>query len=461
MAKLRESSQGNWRSRWTFVAAATGATVGLGNLWKFSYLAGENGGAAFVLVYVACVFLVAVPVMIAEVVLGSRGRANPIATMRDLSLEASASHWWHGLGWMGCIAGLLILSYYSVIAGWGLAYVEKLFNGDLNAVTAEMSGSQFNQLLADPLTLIAWQGVFVLSIVFVISLGVSFGLATIKRLLVPLLLVFLVSLTLYSIRVGDAEQAYRFLFGFKPDMLTTEAVLSALGHAFFSLSIGVGAMMAYGAYVPDRKSIVGMISVVAVLDTLVALLAGAAIFPLVFGLNIEPGMGPGLMFVALPYAFGNMIYGEYFGALFFVMVTLAAIGSGVALLEPATAWMVERFRLWRPVAALILGVMIWLVGLCTVFSFNVWADVRIFDMTVFGFLDFISSNIVLPVGGLLIAVFVAWVMRAEVVRDELFVESQWLFFCWRWVLKYIAAPAVLIVFVFSLYQRLLVYVDLV
>jgi NSS family neurotransmitter:Na+ symporter len=453
MANLRESSQGGWKSRWTFISAATAATVGLGNLWKFAYLTGENGGGAFVLVYLSCVLLVGIPVMVAEVLLGSRGRANPIDTMHDVSLEAGLSRWWQGVGWLGCLAGIIILSYYSVIAGWGMAYIEKLFNGDFLAVTAQTAGKEFTVFLAEPKTLMMWQALFIGIVVTIVSLGVRVGLAMVSRLLLPLLFVALISLALYSSRVGDLPRALDFLFGFNLELITAQTVLTALGHVFFTLSIGVGAIMAYGAYAPDRKSILGMVASVAVLDTLVSLIAGLAIFPLVFSLNIEPAMGPGLMFVALPYAFGNMVYGEYFGALFFAMVSLAAIGSGVALMEPWVAWLVERFRLWRPFAALILGFVLWLLGLLAVFSFNTWSDVQIMDMSLFSFMDFISTNILLPLGGLLIAFFVGWRMRAEVLKDELYVESNLIFVLWHWVLKYIALPAVVVIFIFSFYQR--------
>jgi len=208
-------------------------------------------------------------------------------------------------------------------------------------------------------------------------------------------------------------------------------------------------MIAYGAYVPDKRSITSMVSVVVVADTLVSLLAGLAIFPLVFSLNIAPAMGPGLMFVAVPYGFGNMIYGNYYGALFFLMVSLAAITSGVALMEPATSWLSERLRWWRPVAALMVVAIVWLLGLASVFSFNEWKGISIAGMSIFSAVDFFTANLLLPAGGLLTAIFVGWKMRREVLRDELYVEGRVLFSLWYWVLRYIAAPGVLVVFLSS------------
>lgn len=447
--------RGLWRRSWSFVAAATGATIGLGNLWKFSYLAGDNGGAAFVLAYLACIVLVALPVMIAEVVLGSRGRSNPVTTMKDVSLEASVSPWWQSIGWMGCAAGLLILSYYSVIAGWGLAYIGKMYSGQFVAGSAQLAGDGFREMLADPIELLKWQSIFLLLILVIVACGVRRGVGVASRVLVPLLFIMLIALALYSARVGNFSAAVSFMF--EPDFsaLTGDGLLKALGHAFFTLSIGVGAMMAYGAYIPDKRSITGLVTTVVLMDTLVSLLAGLAIFPLVFSFNMAPSMGAGLMFVALPYGFGNMIYGTYFGALFFLMVSFAAVTSGVALMEPATAWLTERFSWWRPAAAAAVALLVWLLGLVTLLSFNIWSDVTIAGMSIFNFVDFMTANILLPLGGLLVALFVGWRMRLEVLQDELYVEGRHLFSLWYWLLRYIAGPGVLLVFAYSFYQHVM------
>ncbi len=449
-----ETKRRGWRRSWSFIAATIGATLGLGNLWKFAYLAGENGGASFVVAYLVCVLLVAMPVMIAEIVLGSRGRANPVTTVQDISLEAGVWKGWQIIGWLGGLAGLLILSYYSVIAGWSFAYIAKLLGGEFLAGSAQLSGDIFNTFLSEPLVLIQWHTAFLLLVMLIVASGVRLGIGGIARLLVPLLFIAMVVLVVYSCRVGDAEAAVDFLFSTDDFVMTSDIFLDALGQAFFSLTIGVGAMIAYGAYVPDKRSIISMSVVVVGVDTVFSLLAGMAIFPLVFGLHMAPAMGPGLMFVAMPYGFGNMIYGSYFGALFFLLVALTAVTSGVALLEPATVWLSERFRLWRPVAALLMTIPVWLLGLLTIFSFNLWQDVSIHGFTVFGLLDFIAANILLPVGGVLVAVFVGWRIRREVLRDELYVEGETIFSLWHWVLRYIAAPGVLVVFLWSLYQAL-------
>lgn len=441
-----------WRRSWSFIAASAGATIGLGNFWKFAYLAGENGGAAFVLTYLLCVIGVAAPVLIAEVVLGSRGRANPIETMQSVALEASASRWWQGIGWASAIAGILILSYYSVVAGWAIAYIQKTLNGEFTAGSARLAGDGFADFLSSPTVLIKWQWLFLGMILLVSAAGVRRGLDRVMRALLPILFLLLLALVLYSSRVGNFDAALGFMFAADFSRVTPEVVVAALGHAFFSLSIGVGAMLAYGAYVPDKRSITRMVATVAVMDTVVSLLAGLAIFPLVFSFNMAPSMGPGLMFVAMPYGFGNMIYGHYFGALFFIIVVLAALTSGVALIEAAVAWVSERLRWWRPAASLAVIAVVGVLGLATVFSFNLWQDVRVFGMTLFALIDTLVTNLVLPLVGLAIAVFVGWKIRPEVLRDELYVEGDHLFSLWHRVLRYIAGPGVLIVFASLIYD---------
>ncbi len=450
---LRESSQGVWGSRWTFVAATAGAAVGMGNLWKFSALAGANGGGAFVLVYLCFVLMVSLPVLIAEVVIGSRGRANPITASHNLAREAGVSTLWQSMGWLGCLAGLLILSYYSVMAGLGIAHIESVFSGQYKGLSAAKVGEVFNQLLADPQQLALWHSVFIGLVVLVVSTGVEWGMAKMARIILPVFVILLLIVVFYSNRMGDMAAAQQFLFSFQWQAITPEIMLAALGQAFFTLSIGLGAMMAFGAYMPDGRSVAGLLSVVVLIDTAVALLAGLAIFPLVFSLNIAPSTGPGLMFVALPYAFGHIEHGELFGGAFFTVVALVGLSSGVALMEPAVAWLVERAKFKRLFAAISVGLLVWLLGLAALLSLNVWSDVRWLDRSIFNWLDYVSVTILLPLGGLLIAIFVGWRMRLEVVRDEFYRHSGFVFVLWYWLLRYIAAPAVLVILLVPVYRH--------
>ena len=454
MNYLQARQQGLRRS-WSFVASTAGATVGLGNLWKFSYLAGENGGGVFLLVYLVCLLLVAAPVMIAELVLGSRGRADPITAVQDVSVEAGQGNWWQVIGWLGCIAGILVLSYYSVIAGWSFAYVGKLFAGEFDAASVQHAAAGFQQFLADPLTMVKWQVIFLLVVAAIVAGGVRKGIAAAARLLLPLLLLSLVGLVFYAARVGDFGAARNFLLSMDFSAVNQGMVLAALGQAFFTLSIGVGVMITFGAYLPGKRPVTTMVGTVVLVDTLVSVLAGLAIFPLVFALDLAPSMGPGLMFVAMPYGFGNMTNGSSSGALFFVMVSMAAITSATALLEPMTARLIHRYRWWRPLAALGTAVFVWLLGLISILSFNLWRSVRIGGMSLFNSLDFLTANILLPLGGLFTAILVGWRMRPEVLKDELYVDRHQIFSLWYQVLRYIAAPGVMLIFGWSIYQSLL------
>ena len=444
---------GAWSSRWTFVLAATGSAVGLGNIWKFPYIAGENGGGAFVLVYLVCILVVGMPIMVAEVMLGRRGRRSPINTMRHLTEEAGLHGAWSAIGWLGVAAGLMILSYYAVIAGWALHYIGHMASGTFQGVSAEQADVIFGDLLADTNTLIFWQSIFLLLTMGVVVGGVGKGLGVAVRILMPLLFVLLIALLVFGYQRGDFARGFNFLFSFNVEALSWEGVLEALGHAFFTLSLGMGAIMAYGAYMPEHARIGRTVIAVGFLDTLVALVAGLAIFPIVFANpTIEPSAGPGLMFVSLPVVFGNMAGGLLFGSIFFVLVTLAAWSSAISLMEPAVAYLVESKGFNRLTANLLLGFVAWVVGLGSVLSFNVWADARVAGFNFFEFMDFLTSSVMLPLTGLFIAIFVGWLMKPQAVREELKDESNGTFLVWRWVVRYLSPLAVLVVFVMGIYK---------
>lgn len=449
----KRGMHGAWSSRWTFILAATGSAVGLGNIWKFPYIAGENGGGAFVLVYLLCILMVGIPIMVAEVMLGRCGRHSPINTMRYLTEKAGLHGAWNAIGWLGVVAGLMILSYYAVIAGWALHYIGHMASGTFQGVTAEQAGSIFNALLADRDTLIFWQTIFLLLTVAVVIGGVTKGLGVAVRVLMPLLFVLLIMLLVFGYQRGDFARGFNFLFSFNFDALTWEGVLEALGHAFFTLSLGMGAIMAYGAYMPEHARIGRTVVAVGFLDTLIALVAGLAIFPIVFANpTIEPGSGPGLMFISLPVAFGNMPGGLLFGSVFFVLVTLAAWSSAISLIEPAVAYLVESRNFHRITANLSLGLLAWVFGLGSVLSFNIWSENRIAGFNFFELMDFLTSSVMLPLTGLFIAIFVGWIMRPQSVRDELSDESDKVFCLWRIIVRYISPPAVLVVFVMGIYK---------
>ncbi|MCU7888662.1 MAG: sodium-dependent transporter [Candidatus Thiodiazotropha sp. (ex Lucinoma aequizonata)] len=456
----RESIHGQWSSRLMFILAATGSAVGLGNIWKFPYITGENGGGAFVIVYLLCIAVVGVPIMMAEIMLGRRGRQSPINTMLTLSQEEAASKGWSLVGWSGVLAGFFILSYYSVIAGWSLAYLVQASVGEFNGMDAGGIQELFNGLVGDPERLLAWHTLFMLMSMFVVAKGVKAGLEKAVTYLMPALFVLLVVLVGYAMNAGFFIQGLEFLFtpdfnkliyscqvvdGLEQCEVSSSPLLVAMGHAFFTLSLGMGAIMVYGSYMPKKTSIAGSAILVAILDTLVALVAGMAIFPIVFANGLEPGAGPGLIFQTLPIAFGAMPGGQLFGTLFFLLLVFAAWSSAISLIEPAVAWLVENRNMTRVRASIWIGLATWILGLGTVFSFNLCSEIKLFDKTFFDLLDYLTANIMLPLGGLLIAIFTGWLMKVESSRDE-FAMQPGSYQVWWNLIRYISPLAVVIVF---------------
>lgn len=444
MTRVRKSIHGHWSSRWAFILAAAGSAVGLGNIWKFPYITGQNGGGTFVLVYLVTISLIGIPIMMAEVMLGRRGRQSPINTMRELAREAGSSRLWVAMGVAGIIAGFLILSYYSVIAGWALAYVFKTALGGFTGQSGADIGRMFGEHVGNPWVLLFWHTLMMAMTMIVVSRGVRSGLEQAVRWMMPGLFVLLLILVGYAMSTDGFARGIEFLF--RPSAITPAGVLVAMGHAFFTLSLGMGAIMMYGSYLREDTSIAKTIVAVAGLDTLVALLAGVAIFPLVFSYDLAPGAGPGLIFSTLPIAFGAMPGGAFFGTLFFVLLVFAAWTSTISLVEPAVAWLVENHGFTRVRASLTVGVSTWLLGVVTVLSFNRWEQYKLFGKTAFEVLDFLTANIMLPLGGLAIAVFTGWFMSRQVVRNEMAMDSRRLHELWYFVLKYVSPLGILIVF---------------
>lgn len=441
---MRKSIHGHWSSRWAFILAAAGSAVGLGNIWKFPYITGQNGGGTFVLVYLVTISVIAIPIMMAEVMLGRRGRQSPVNTMRLLAREAGSSRAWMLLGGGGIVAGFLILSYYSVVAGWALAYVFKTAVGSFTGLSGQLIDAMFVDHIGSPWELLFWHSVMMIMTMVVVSRGVRSGLEQAVRWMVPGLFILLLVLVGYAMSSGGFARGLEFLF--KPSAITPAGVLVAMGHAFFTLSLGMGAIMMYGSYLDENTSIAKTIFAVAGLDTLVALLAGMAIFPLVFSYDLPPGAGPGLIFSTLPIAFGAMPGGAFFGTLFFVLLVFAAWTSTISLIEPAVAWLVENHGLTRVRAAAAAGVVTWLMGVVTVLSFNYWEQYKWFGKTAFELLDFLTANIMLPLGGLAIAVFTAWFMSRRVVRTEMAIKDRRLHELWYFLLRYVSPVGILIVF---------------
>lgn len=422
-----------WSSRLAFIAAAVGSAVGLGNIWKFPYMAGVSGGGAFVLMYLGFVALVGVPVLIAELALGRHGGPSVVRSLGRLASGARGGRAWNLLGWFASLTALGVLSFYSVVAGWALAYAAKAAVGALDASTPQASQATFDALLADPAQLIAWHALVMGAVAAIVARGVKGGIERAVRWLMPILTVLLVGLAVFA-------QAVTFLFRRDFSAITPGVAMAAAGHAFFTLSLGMGAMMVYGAYVPPGVSIPRAAVWVAVADTACALVAGLAIFPMVFSLGLDPAAGPGLIFVTLPVAFSAMPGGAVVGAAFFILIVVAALTSAVALIEPLAAALGgergERRRDWT--LGLALGA--WALGLASVFSFNVWSEVRVFGRTVFDFISYVTGDLALPLGGVGVAVFAGWVASRALTATD-FASLAW-HRVWLGLVRYVA-PAVL------------------
>jgi len=442
---------GLWSSRWVFILAATGSAVGLGNIWKFPYIAGQNGGAAFVLVYLVCVALVAFPILMAEILIGRRGRQSPVNTMAFLAKESKRSRYWTLVGWLGLITAFLLLSFYSVIAGWSAAYVLRAWSGAFSAISSDQVGTLFDNFLANPYLMIFWHSFFMVVTVTIVAGGLHKGLERTIRVMVPALFIILLVLVGYAAVTTDFMAGLRFLFKADFSAITAEGFLWALGHAFFTLSIATASMMIYGAYLSRETSIGSMAITVTVLDTLVAILAGLAIFPIVLTYGLMPDEGAGLMFKTLPIAFGQMPAGSFFGGLFFLLLLFAALGSSISMVEPGVAYLIERFPLNRVKATIFIGGAIWFVGLGTALSFNVWQDVHLVgSMNFFAAIDALVSLVLLPLGGLMIAVFAGWFMTKKASRDELALQNETLYQIWRFLIRYVAPISVLLIVWYSL-----------
>jgi NSS family neurotransmitter:Na+ symporter len=442
------ASRSTWSTRWAFILVAIGSSVGLGNIWKFPYMTGSQGGSAFVLVYLVCVALIGLPLLMAEILIGRRGRGNPVFSMLNVAKESGVSSWWGMLGWLGIVGATMILSYYGVVAGWIVDYLFQTGAG-VRVETPEAAAAGFATLLADPLRLILCQTLFLAVTVGVVARGVISGIERANKALMPALFLILLFLTLWGAWVGDMRKAWHFMFDFKPEVLTGQVVLAALGHAFFSLSLGMGAIMVYGSYLNKADSIANTSLWVTLASILVGLFAGLAIFSLTFRHGLDASSGPGLILETLPLVFSHMPGGRWVGTLFFLLVLFAAWTSAISSLEPFVSWLTERLRARRCIAAWGVGLVVWIGGVAICLSFNRWGDWKLFGLNLFEQVDYLTSRIMMPLSGLAIALFVGWVMKQPAARDEIRLSGV-RFQTWYTVLRYITPVAIVLVFLHAL-----------
>ena len=437
-------SHGAWIGKWTFILAATGSAVGLGNIWGFPYKAGTNGGGAFVLIYLLCIVMIGVPIMISEIIIGRRAGNSPINAMKRTAMQSNTSSLWKLVGWSGITAGVLILSFYSVIAGICLNYI---FIAALPS-DALSSSDQFGAVIASPYNLLFWHTVFMLLTFLIVSAGVKNGIGRMVKILMPMLGFLLIFMVIYAMFNGAFIRTLEFLFAPDFSNVTAETFLSAMGQAFFSLSLGMGSIMAYGAYMPKDQKVVPTSFTVASLDTLVAMLAGLAIFPIIFAFNLEPNSGPGLVFVSMLSAFNQMQFGQIIGAFFFILLSIAALSSSISLLEPGVAYLSEEGFLSRKYSALAISFFAWSLGIGTALSFNVLSEFNLTPGRNFlDSMDFIANQILLPLGGMMIAIFVGWFMKKELITNEVGYVNQTIYKLWRFFIKFIAPISVASIFI--------------
>jgi NSS family neurotransmitter:Na+ symporter len=447
----------SWSGRLAFILASIGAAVGLGNIWKFPYTLGSSGGSAFVLVYVLAILLVATPIMIAEMIIGRHARASAPTALRKVAVDSGTSRHWGLLGWMGLFALFLVLSFYSVVAGWTAAYLVKSATGSIAGLSAAEVRSGFGEFTQSSGQVIFWHCLFTAATVFIVSRGVKIGLERVVRVLMPALFITLIALVINSAFIGDFSSTVDFLFTADVSKLTPAVVLAATGQAFFSVNVGIGAVLTYSSYLPQDVNIFRSSIIVALGDTLVALLAGLAIFPIVFANNLDPGEGPGLIFVTLSTAFAEMPAGSLIGAGFFLMLLFAALTSSISMLETMTARIIEIRGMTRTRAVVMIGTGTFLVGLVTAFSFGAWKDVYLLDAiptfagkTPFDLIDYIVTNIIMPLGGLLYALFAGWWLSRETSVYEMGVGDGAIFKLWLLLVRVVAPLAVAAIFVFNL-----------
>lgn len=437
-------ARAHWSSRWAFILVTAGSAIGLGNIWKFPYMTGTNGGSAFVLVYLACIVGIGLPLLMAEIMLGRRGQENPADTMRLLAREARVSPWWQAVGFIGIFGALFILSFYSVVAGWILDYTVLAARG-FGQFAKEDFGPLFAGLLANPVKLVGWHSAFMLLNFVVVAGGVTAGIERANKILMPALFAIVLVLLAYGMLAADLPAAFRFMFHFEPAAISATVILAAMGHAFFTLSLGMGAIMTYGSYLGRETSIGRTCLYIGAADTAIALLAGLSIFAIVFAQGLEPAAGPGLILQTLPIAFSQMPFGGVIGVLFFLLVVFAAWTSSISLIEPPSALLIERFGLRRPVAVGLVCLAAWLLGIAVALSFNDWAHIKLFGLNIFDLLDTLTTKIMMPTAGLLIALFVGWRMQCAHVEEEIGLSAG-SFRLWFAVLRYLSPVAIVLIF---------------
>ncbi len=439
------SNRESFGSKFGVIAATAGSAVGLGNIWRYPYITGENGGAAFIFIYIGIVALIGIPVMLSEFIIGRKSQMNVFGAFKKLAPGKP----WFLIGIMGVAAAFMILAFYTVVAGWTLEYLYQSIIGGFKGKSAEELGAMYNGFIGSSFRPMLWYFVFMGMTAVIVMVGIKDGIEKSTKIMMPLLFIILIILIIRAVSLPGAANGISFIF--KPDFskITTSTFLLALGQAFFSLSIGMGTLITYGSYMPKKDNLAATALSVVITDTLVAVLAGLAIFPAVFAFNIEPASGPGLAFITIPNIFQKMVGGTFFSAAFFILLGLAALTSTISVLEVIVAFFVEELKMKRVFATWIATFAVSVLGIFCVLSTSSLADFKIFGLTIFGLMEYSTANILLPLGGMLIVIFIAWFYGRQKTVEELTnggsLKARYLP-VFMFVIKFIAPLAIAFIF---------------
>ncbi|MFN2340220.1 MAG: sodium-dependent transporter [Halanaerobium sp.] len=437
----------NWTSRLGFILAASGSAIGLGNIWRFPFITGTNGGAIFILIYLAAILFIGYPILVSEMSLGRITQRNPIGAFKKMAPDSA----WPLVGALGVLSGFVILSYYSVVAGWGMSYIFKSLSFTAESNFPQIFGAHISSL-AEP---IIWHGIFMFLTIAVIGAGVVNGIQKLVKFLMPILFGIIFLLIIRSVTLDGAAAGLSFYL--KPDFsaINFKTFADAISQAFFTLSLGMGAMITYGSYLSKKESINESAAYVLIFDTAVALLAGFAIFPAVFAFGLDPASGPGLTFITLPAVFTQMPFGVFFSLIFFLLLTIAALTSSISMLEVVVAFLVDEYEWKRKKASYLMGFIIFLVGIPPLLGYSSFSNFSFLGMDVLDTYDWFSNSIFLPTGGILTSIFVGHIWGSKNAVKEANENSRFkIGSIYSLLLKYIVPAAVLFIMLFNIYQTI-------
>lgn len=434
----------NFSSKMAVVAAAAGSAVGLGNIWRFPYELGQYGGAAFLILYILFVVALGIPIMLSEFAIGRMGQTDAVGSFRKI---APGKPWWL-VGVMGVVAAFLIMGFYSVVSGWTFEYIYQALTNQFSGKDSAALTASFVEFSSHPFRPIGWAFLFMAISAGIVLLGVKEGIEKSTKFMMPLLFIIIIALGIRSVTLPGGIEGLRFLF--QPDFskITSSVVLSAMGQAFFSLSLGMGCMITYGSYVNKKNNLTHTVAEVTVLDTMVAVLASIAIFPAAFSMGVNPGQGPELVFITLPSVFAQLPGGQFWAVLFFILLSVAAMTSIISLLEVVVAYVTEEFKLKRKPVTIVVALAVMIFSTMSSLSFGLWKDVTIFGMTFFDLFDNATSKVMMPLGGLLISLFAGWIMPVDKLREEIGNQGELklkFFNVYLFLIRYIAPLGILLV----------------